>query len=157
MHSLCCRSHQRSMPSLPPLSSTAPVGLQASAYTTAPGSLKACRRSPLCTSQMKSSSLSLLPPPLARHVPSGLQATLMTMPRCPCSEARSRPWEASHRKTLPSSQQLARHVPSGLHSTRRTLVGSPRPTHRQLPMVTPHNFTPCSSTPQATKFPSALH
>src|SRR5260221_13138845 len=130
------------MPSLPPLSSTTPVGLQASVYTTAPGSLKAGRRSPLCTSQTKSSSLSLPPPPLASHVPSGLQATLMTMPRCPCSEARSRPWDASHRKTLPSSQQLARHVPSGLHSTRRTLVGSPRPTHPQVPLVNSHTRHP---------------
>src|SRR5258708_211655 len=130
------------MPSLPPLSSTTPVGLQASAYTTAPGSLKACRRSPLCASHTKSSPPSLPLPPEASHVPSGLQATLMTMPRCPCSEARSRPWEASHRKTLPSSQQLARHVPSGLHSTRRTLVGSPRPTHRQVHGVPPHTCTP---------------
>src|SRR5258708_8588271 len=130
------------MPSLPPLSSTTPVGLQASAYTTAPGSLKACRRSPLCTSQTKSSSLLLPPPPLASHVPTGLQATLMTMPRCPCSEARSPPWEASHRKTLPSSQQLARHVPSGLHSTRRTLVASPPLTQPQPPVGTPHTRTP---------------
>src|SRR5713101_3601691 len=71
------------LPSLPPLTNTAPVGLQASAYTIAFGSLQACRRSPLCTSQTKSSPPPLLPPPLASRVPSGLQATLRTMPRCP--------------------------------------------------------------------------
>src|SRR5260370_17482475 len=144
------------MPWVPPLSSITPVGLQASAYTTAPDSLKACKRSPLCTSQTKSSSLSLPPPPLASHVPSGLQATLMTMPRCPCSEARSRPWEASHRKTLPSSPQLARCVPSGLHSTRRILVGCPRPTHRQGPLVTSHTSPPSRMPPSARNFPSSL-
>src|SRR5258708_6050858 len=119
--------------------------------------LTPCRRSPLHTSQMKSSALPPLPPPLASHDPSGLQATLMTIPPCPCSEARSRPWQASHRKTLPSSQQLASHVPSGLHSTRRTLVGSPRPTHRQVPVVTSHTLTPFLSPPVPSHCPSRLH
>src|ERR1051326_7682529 len=79
--------HPRSMPSLPPLSSSPPVELQASAYTSEPGSLQDCRRSPLCTSQTATSPLPLLPPPLTSLVPSGLQATLMTIPRCPRSEA----------------------------------------------------------------------
>src|SRR2546423_7802881 len=118
-------SHQRKVPSLPPLSSTTPVGLQASASTTSLGSLKVCRCSPLCASQTKSSPLPRLPPPLARRVPSGLHATLMTMPRCPCSEALSMPSEACHRHALPSSPPLASCVPSGLHATRRILVAAP--------------------------------
>src|SRR5437868_15183501 len=136
-------SHQRMVPSLPPLTSTTPVGLHASASTTSLGSLRACRRFPLCASQTKSSPLPLLPPPLASRVPSGLHATLMTMPRCPCSEALSEPLEASHRHTLPSSPPLASCVPSGLHATRRILVGCPRPTHRRVPVVTSHTCTPC--------------
>src|SRR5712692_4529065 len=131
------------MPSLPPLTSSASVGLQASAYTIALGSLQAYRRSPLCASQTTSSPLPLPPPPLANRVPSGLQATFMTLPRCPCSEALTVPSEASHRKTLPSSPQLARRVPSGLHATRRILVCCPRPTQRQVPVVTSHTCTPC--------------
>src|SRR5712692_5002175 len=130
------------LPSLPPLISTAPVGLHTTASTIALGSLQAYRRSPPCTSQTMSSPLPLLPPPLASRVPSGLQATLMTMPRCPCSEARSRPSEASHRHTLPSSPLLASWVPSGLHATRRILVGCARPTHRRVPVVTSHTCTP---------------
>src|SRR5579864_2530796 len=100
-HSSCCRSHQRSMPSLPPLSSSSPVGLQSSAYTFSLGSLRACNCSSLLTSQTKSSPPPLPPPPLASRRPSGLHATLMTMPRCPCSDALTVPSAASHRKTLP--------------------------------------------------------
>src|SRR6266851_2572171 len=75
------------------------------------------------TSQTKSSPLPWPPPPLASWVPSGLQATISTMLPCPCNEARSRPSEAFHRQTLPSSLQLASCVPSGLHSTLRMMVG----------------------------------
>src|SRR5258708_36104848 len=121
------------LPSLPPLTNTAPVGLQASAYTIALGSLQACRRSPLCASQTTSSPPPLLPPPLASRVPSGLQATLRTMPRCPWNCCSSVPSEAFHKHTLPSSPQLASRVPSGLHATRRILVVCARPTHRRVP------------------------
>src|SRR5216684_3479324 len=131
------------MPLLPPLSSCVPLGLQASACTTVFGSLKVYRRSPLRASQTKSSPLPPPPPPLASRVPSGLHATLITMPRCPGSEARSRPSVASHRHTLPSSPQLARCVPSGLHATRRILVDCPRPIHRRVPVGTSHTCTPC--------------
>src|SRR6266446_3691837 len=62
-HSPCCKSHQRSIPSLLPLSSSVPLGFQANACTTAFGSLKVYRHSPLRASQMKSSPLPLLPPP----------------------------------------------------------------------------------------------
>src|SRR2546421_11457586 len=143
-HSPLCTSHQRMLPSLPPLSSTAAVGLQVSAYTIALGSLQACRRCPLDISQTKSSPLPPLPlPPLASRVPSGLQATLMTTPRCPWNRCSRVPSEARHRHTLPSSPPLANRVPSGLHATRRILVGCERPTHRRVPVVTSHTCTPC--------------
>src|SRR5260370_24657768 len=131
------------LPSLPPLTNTAPVGLQASAYTIAFGSLQACRRSPLCTSQTKSSPPPLLPPPLASRVPSGLQATLRTMPRCPWNCCSSVPSRAFHRHTLPSSPQLATRLPSVLHATRRILVGFALPTHRRVPVVISHTCNPC--------------
>src|SRR5438270_4149732 len=136
-------SHQRRFPSLPPLTNTAPVGLQASAYTITFGSLQACRRSPPCASQTTSSPTPLLPPPLASRVPSGLQATLMTMPSCPWNCCSSVPSRAFHRHTLPSSLQLASNFPSGLHATRRILVGCARPTHRRVPLATSHTCTPC--------------
>src|SRR6266849_9061612 len=130
------------MPSLLPLSSSVPLGFQASVCTTAFGSLKVYRHSPLRASQMKSSPLLLLPPPLASRVPSGLQATLAARPRCFCSFASSVPLEVCHRHTLPSSPQLARRVPSGLHATLRILAGvSVLPTHRHLPVVTSHTCT----------------
>src|SRR5205085_8392591 len=114
---------QRMVPPLPPLSSSAAVGLQASAYTITLGSLQACRRCPLETSQTKISPLPPLPlPPLASRVPLGLQATLMTTPRCPWKRCSRVPSEACHRHTLPSSPPLANRVPSGLHATRRVLV-----------------------------------
>src|SRR5947209_12215853 len=132
------------LPSLPPLSSTAAVGLQASEYTIALGSLQACKRSPLVTSQTKPSPLPPPPlPPLASRVPSGLQATHMTTPRCPWKRCSSMPSEACHRHTLPSSPPLANRVPSGLHATRRVLVGCERPTHRRVPVLTSHTCTPC--------------
>src|SRR5260221_8782232 len=131
-HSSCSRSHQRSMPSLPPLSSSSLVGLQASAYTFSLGSSRAYSCSPLCTSQTKSSPPPLPPPPLASSRPSGLHATLMTIPRCPFSDALTVPLEASHRKTLPLSPPLANRVPSGLHATRRTLPGCSRLIHSRV-------------------------
>src|SRR2546430_1458204 len=123
------------MPSPPPLTSTDPVGPQARAFIIALGSFQVYRRSPLCTSQMKSSPLPL-PPPLPSRTRSGLQATLMTLPRCPCREALCVPSEACHRHTLPSSPPLTRCVPSGLHATRRVLVGCAWLTHRRVPVVT---------------------
>src|SRR5260221_12973756 len=131
------------VPSLLPLTSTAPVGRQTSAFTTVFGSLKACRRSPLCASQTTNSPPPLLPPPPASRVPSGLQAILMTVLRCPWNCWSSVPSEAFHRHTLPSSLPLASRVPSGLHATRRILVGFARPTHRRVPVVTSHTCTPC--------------
>src|SRR2546422_793754 len=142
-HSSCCRSHQRSMPSLPPLSSSSPLGLQASAYTFSLGSPKVCNRSPLLTSQTKSSPPPLPPPPLASSRPSGLHATLMTMPRCPLSDTLTVPSEASHRKTLPLSPPLANRVPSGLHATQRTLPSCSRLIHRRVPASASHTCTPC--------------
>ena len=133
---------QRTLPSLPPLTNTAPVGLQTSAFTIAFGSLQACRRSSLCIFQMTSSPLPLPPPPLTSHVPSGLHATLMTMPRCPWNCCSNVPSEAFHKHTLPSSPPLARYLPSGLHATRRILVGCARPTHRRVPVVTSHTCIP---------------
>src|SRR5438552_11018233 len=113
------------LPSLPPLSSTAAVGLQASAYTIALGSLQDCRRRPLVTSQTKISPLPPLPlPPLASRVPSELQVTLMTTPRCPWKRCSSMPSEACHRHTLPSSPQLANREPPPCLGTGRPAWGA---------------------------------
>src|SRR5258708_21740354 len=110
-HSPRSTSHQQSMPSLPPLTSIVPVGLQASAYTISLSSLNVCRSSPLWAPlrahQTKSSPLPRPPPPLARRVPSGLQATLITIPRCPCRRACCVPLEASHRMTLRSGEHTS--------------------------------------------------
>src|SRR5260370_35374768 len=138
------RSHQLSIPSLPPLSSSSPVGLQASAYTFSLGSRRACNRSPLLTSQTKSSPPPLPPPPLASKRPSGLHATLMTMPRCPCSDALTVPSENSNRKTLPLSLPLPSRVPPRSPATPRPLPGSARLIHRRMPVSTSHTSTPCS-------------
>src|SRR5260370_29734938 len=105
------------MPSLLPLSSSVPLGFQASACTTAFGSLKVYRHSPLRASQMKSSPLPPLPPPLASRVPSGLQATLTARPRCFCSFASSVPSAVSHIHPLPSSPHLPRPLPSPPRTT----------------------------------------
>src|SRR6266699_1497668 len=64
------------------------------------------------------------PPPLANRVPSGLHATLATLPLCPCSRCSSVPSEASHRHTLPSSPQLANRVQSGLQATPWKMVST---------------------------------
>src|SRR5713101_550070 len=142
-HSPLCTSHQRSMPSLPPLSSNSPLGLQSMANTLPGASAKECRRSPLCASHRNNSSLPLLPPPLANRVPSGLHTTLATIPRCPCSLWSSAPSEAFHRRTLPFSPPLARRVPSGLQATRWITVGYALLTQRGVRAVTSHTSTPC--------------
>src|SRR6266516_4883475 len=82
-----CTFHQRSLPSLPPLSTSSPLGAQVSAETT-PGcparallpASQAGWRSPLWASHTTSSPASLLPPPEPSREPSGLQATLVTAP-----------------------------------------------------------------------------
>src|SRR5260221_480423 len=82
------------------------------------------QRGPLRPPEEKIPPPPLPPPPLASRVPSGLQATLATRPRCFCSFVRSVPAEVCHRHTLPSSPQLAGRVPSGLHATLRILAGA---------------------------------
>src|SRR5256885_11546642 len=106
MRSPLCTSHQRNAPSPPPLISTPPLESHARAYVIPPRSLKMDSRSPLCASQTTISPLPCPPPPLASRVPSGLQATLSTMPLCPCSETRQCPSDASHRHLLRSSLHL---------------------------------------------------
>src|SRR2546427_12113727 len=103
MRSPLCTSHQRNAPSPPPLISTPPLESHARAYVIPPRSLKMDSRSPLCASQTTISPLPWHPPPLASRVPSGLQATLSSMPPCPCIESRHCPSAASHTHTLPSS------------------------------------------------------
>src|SRR5438093_697600 len=106
------------LPSLPPLSSTAAVGLQVSAYTIALGSLQACRRCPLDTSQTKSSPLPPLPlPPLASRVPSGLHATPHTFQRWPRSILGGVLPAPSQMVSSRSEPALANCVPSGLQAT----------------------------------------
>src|SRR3954454_22649206 len=86
-HSPLCTSNQRSLPSLPPLTSSCPLGAQVTAETPPGCPTKALLpapqagwRSPRGTSHTKSSPPSLPLPPEASHVPLGLQATLVTTP-----------------------------------------------------------------------------
>src|SRR5205085_70141 len=120
------------LPSLPPLSSSAAVGLQASAYTITLGSLQACRRCPLETSQTKISPLPPLPlPPLASRVPSGLHATPSKEVSTPSGSRKrctSAPVVVSHTRTALSHPLVARNFPSGLHATPYTVQRWPRST-----------------------------
>src|SRR5437660_11161950 len=86
-HSPLCTSHQRSMPSLPPLSSSSSLGPHATAETTPGCPAKALLpapqagwRCPLCASHTNSSPPSLPPPAEASHIQSGCHATLVTPP-----------------------------------------------------------------------------
>ena len=79
-HSPRSTSHQRSSPSLPPLISIVPVGIECEridhlAWLAPDGEAR-----PRRASQTKSSPLPQPPPPLASRVPSGLHATLITAP-----------------------------------------------------------------------------
>ena len=57
-------------------------------------------------------------PPLARVLPSGLNATAMTEPVWPVSGLPiCRRVATSHSRTVPSSPPLARVLPSGLNAT----------------------------------------
>src|SRR6266487_2638281 len=116
-HSPLCTSHHRSIPSLPPLTSSSPRGLQSRANTLPGYWAKVRRRSPLCTSHRNISPLPLLPPPLASLLPSGLHTTLATMPRCPCSRWSSVPSVTSQTVTSLSEPALASLLPSGLQAT----------------------------------------
>src|SRR5260221_9795179 len=167
MHAPLWTSHQRSLPSLSPLSSLSPLGAQVTAETT-PGcpakalfpASQAGWRSPLCTSHTNSSPLSpcpWLPQPEASRVPSGLQATHVTPPGCPASRRSCVPSAASHTYTWPSSSPPTNRVPSGLQATRRTRVACARPTQRGERAVTSHTSTPCRKVPLARRSPSELH
>src|SRR5260221_10981012 len=171
MHFPLWTSHQRSMPSLPPLSSSSPLGAQTTAETTPgcpaktllpalPLPRRGCQagwRSPLCASHTNSSPPSLPLPPEASRVPSGLQATHVTTPGCPASRRSCVPSAASHTYTWPSSSPPTRRVPSGLQATRRTRVACARPTQRGERAVTSHTSTPCRKVPLARRSPSELH
>src|SRR5437763_803978 len=104
------------LPSLPPLSSTAAVGLQVSAYTIALGSLQACRRCPLDTSQTKSSPLPPLPLP-PRTLPSLLHATPPTSHPSPRSLPAGHLPAPSHMVSTRPQPALANCAPSGLQAT----------------------------------------
>jgi hypothetical protein len=54
---------------------------------------------------------------LAKWVPSGLNATLVTQSVCPCSVAVHSAEVASHTRTVLSPLALAKRVPSGLKAT----------------------------------------
>src|SRR5438045_7695775 len=116
-HSTLSTSHQRSIPSRPPVINLSPLELQASTLTTPGWPSKVCTRCPLCTSHTNSSPLPMLPPQLASSILSGLQATRFTKPQCPFSWRRRIPSLASHKYTHFSSPPAANHVPSGLQDT----------------------------------------
>src|SRR3989442_14615723 len=123
MHCPLATSHQRSLPSLPPLISTSPRGFQATAED-APGCpARARTRSPRCASHTKSCPPSLPPPAEASQLPSGLQATLMMASWCPTSRRSSVLSLASHTYTKPSLPPPTHRVPSGLQATWRRRVG----------------------------------
>src|SRR5437016_755965 len=67
---------------------------------------------PVCPSH----TLTSLPEPLARRLPSGLKATGQTLPVCPLRICSSSPVCPSHTLTVLSSA-AARRLPSGLKAT----------------------------------------
>src|SRR5256885_1202762 len=96
-HSPLCTFHQRSVLSLPPLTSNSPLGPQ----------------------------VTLSKPQLARMRPSGLQATLFTRSVCPVSVWRRLPLATSHSLTVRSQLALARVLPSGEKASPRTRLLCP--------------------------------
>src|SRR5438128_2579557 len=119
MHCKLGTSHQRSLPSLPPLTTRSPLGAQVSAETTPGCPPKARTRVPLCASHTSSSPLSLLPEPEARRLPSGLHPTPDTSQRWPRNILGSVPPPLPatfQRLTTVSAPALAISVPSGLQS-----------------------------------------
>src|SRR6266849_1667738 len=121
------------LPSLPPLFSTAPVGLHTTASTIALGSLQAYRRSPPGTSQTMSSPLPLLPPPLASWVPSGLHATRRILVCCARPTHRRVPVVTSHTCTplliARTGQKLSIRTPRHAIEAGVDVVGVPQELH----------------------------
>ncbi len=64
--------------------------------------------------------------PLANRFPSGLKATLQTLPVCPLRVRVSRPVAASHTYTVRSPLPLAIRLPSGQNATLPTQFLCPR-------------------------------
>src|SRR5207253_1138009 len=117
--------------------------------------------------------------PLARRVPSGLKATLLTPPICPLSlrvswpvaayDTDHAPWPswltakgaswpvtALHTFTVLSSEPLARRVPSGLKATLLTPAVCPLSMRVSWPVAASHIFTVPSPEPLARRLPSGL-
>ena len=62
---------------------------------------------------------------LASVLPSGLKATLLTVPRCPFKVRSSAPESVSQSRTVLSSEALASVLPSGLKATLQTVLWCP--------------------------------
>src|SRR5256885_9383740 len=113
-HSPLCTFHQRSVLSLPPLTSNSPLGPQ----------------------------VTLSKPQLATMRPSGLHATLFTRSVCPVSVWSRLPLATSHSLTVRSQLALARVVPSGEKASPRTRLECPAMTETQAagwPFCTSHS------------------
>ena len=111
---------------------------------------------PVATSHSRTVPSSL---PLARVLPSGLNATEQTASVWPVSGLPiGWPVATSHNRTVPSSLPLARVLPSGLNATETTLPVWPvsgLPIWR--PVATSHSRTVPSALPLARVLPSGLN
>ncbi len=122
-------SHSRTVPSPPPLASSVPSGLNATARTPYPAVIWPLAWRVLPTGWPVAGFHSRTvpsPPALASSVPSGLNATPNTPSRAlACSGSPTgRPLAVSHCLTVPSSPPLASSLLSGLNATADTVDGS---------------------------------
>nr|VFK18689.1 MAG: hypothetical protein BECKLFY1418C_GA0070996_10471 [Candidatus Kentron sp. LFY] len=101
------------------------------------------------------------PPPEARRLPSGLNATDQTESVCPSKTRISAPLDTSQTRTVLSTPPEARRLPSGLNSTDQTEpvcplrieIGTPI----SAPLPTSQTRTVPSSPPEARRLPSGLN
>src|SRR5262249_34856017 len=92
-------------------------------------------------------------PALARRLPSGLKATLLTPP--PCLKVNSWPVWASHTFTVLSAEPLAKRLPSGLKATHQIASVCPLNENRSWPTWSSQSFSDFPAT-LAKPLPSGL-
>src|SRR5262249_17904656 len=95
--------------------------------------------------------------PVARRLPSGLNATLGTWETCPMRGASGRPLVASHTRPVVSAAPVTRRLPSGLNATLNTGDGCPLRAKSSWPVAASHNFAVASQLEVAMRLPSGLN
>ena len=90
-------------------------------------------------------------------MPSGLNATPVTLPVCPLSVSSSWPVAASQSLTVWSPLAEARRLPSGLNATPVTLPVCPLSVSSSWPVAASQSLTVWSSLAEASRLPSGLN